>query len=96
MKIAGVTVEMFRCAYDPMIGPKPRQAFVPSDLGWRAYVNDNETGVVIITDKGQRHFVPFTNIQSSRLAPETVEDELQPIETKRKPGRQPAQRSEAI
>lgn len=32
------TVRMFRCVQDPMIGPKPKQAFMLSDLpGWNAY-----------------------------------------------------------
>lgn len=60
---------MFRCQIDPMIGPKPRNAFVPDDLDMTAVINEEGTGI-IVNFKGQEHFIFGANIQSVRLKSE--------------------------
>lgn len=70
MKIGGRQVAMFRCHIDPMIGPKPRNAFVPSDLNMKAFISQNETGVVVQMADGTEHFIFSANIQSVRLSPD--------------------------
>lgn len=83
LKLAGRKVEMFRCHIDPMIGPTPRNAFVPASLGMEAFVNEECSGIIVrLIESGQEYYVPYSNIQSSRLAPETVEP---PKDGKRKP-----------
>jgi hypothetical protein len=67
MRIAGRRVEMFRCHIDPQIPPKPRNAFMPNDYGWEAYITEQETGVYVKTDKGIEHYIGMTNIQSIRF-----------------------------
>lgn len=85
LKLSGRKVEMFRCHIDPMIGPTPRNAFVPSSLGMEAYVNEECTGIMVrLVETGQEYYVPYSNIQSSRLAPQ----DDQPL-VKRGPGRPP-------
>lgn len=70
MKLAGKKVAMMRCAYDPMIGPKPKQAFVFSEMNAEAIFNDEATGVIITLQSGMKHFVFGANIQSIRLEAE--------------------------
>lgn len=72
-KTAGRHIQMFRCHYDPMIGPRPLNAFVPKDNGWTAVINDESTGVIVTLPNGQQHFVFGANIQSVRLEPEAIE-----------------------
>ncbi len=77
MKIGGLRCRLFRCQIDPMIGPKSRLAHIPEDNGWEAWVNDNETGIIVDTKKkygkdgGEKvevfDFVPFTNIQAAQF-----------------------------
>lgn len=76
-KLAGRHVAMFRCMYDPSIGPKPRNAFMPKDFGGSAIVSDYESGLIVTTQDGSEHFVPFTNIQTTRLEPLTVQQRIQ-------------------
>lgn len=84
LKTAGRKIEMFRCQIDPMIGPTPRNAFVPSSLGMEAWVNEEATGIVVrMIETGTIHMIGLPNIQSMRLAPEEV------AQVKRGPGRPP-------
>lgn len=69
MKVSGKAVAMFRTVKDPMIGPKPRQAFVPPDYGWECYMTEGE-GLYIKTDKGDEHFIGAGNIESVRFVRE--------------------------
>lgn len=83
MNISKRTVQMFRCYHDPMIGPKPRQAFSMVELpNW--YMELTPVGVYVkcpIKDKNnkevfQEHVVPFANIQSIKFIAEVgVENE---------------------
>ena len=68
MKLAGCKINMFRCHIDPMIGPNPRNAFVPSSLDMEAFFAEDKPGIVVV-HKGIYHFVGFTNIQSLRFTP---------------------------
>lgn len=91
MKIAGRIVSMFRTMYDPMIGPKPLNAFVPDSMGAKAVISEEGTAVIMTLSNGNQHVVPFTNVQSIRLAPEELQ---KPITAdisviKRGPGRWP-------
>lgn len=61
----GQRVLMFRCVVDPMIGPKPRNAFVPSEMSAEAWTTN--MGVIIKLHDGNEHLVPYTNISSIRL-----------------------------
>ncbi len=71
-KAAGRRVAMFRCQIDPMLGPKPRNAFMPDDMGWEARISEEGSGIVIKMKDGQEHFVFGANIQSVRLVKEPV------------------------
>lgn len=88
MSILGREVEMFRTVLDPMIGPKPRQAFMTKDINAKAILT--EIGITVtILHTGQEHFVPYTNIQAVRLKPQEsteLSTSTQPLE-KRGPGR---------
>lgn len=89
LKLAGRKVEMFRTHIDPMIGPTPRNAFVPASLGMEAYVNEECSGIIVrLIESGQEYYVPYSNIQSSRLAPMPAQSE-EAIPIKRGPGRPP-------
>lgn len=80
-------VNTFRTQVDPMVGPKPRNAFVPKQMAMEAYLIDCGVFVKVLphgTFGGSEHIIPFANIQSIRLEPEVIEDELS---AKRKPGR---------
>lgn len=79
-KFIGRRIAMFRCHFNPMIGPKPQQAFVPPDM--RAEAELTSQGVYMKLHDGLEHFVPFSNIESIRFMPEDNVSEL-----KRKPGR---------
>lgn len=94
--IAGREVEMFRCHIDPMIGPKPRNAFMPKDINARAFVISEPDGIYIILHNGVEHIVFGSNVQSLRLAPQPeVVAEDATADLKRKPGR-PATISGAV
>ena len=92
MKVAKSPVIMFRTQVDPMIGPKPRNAFMPKDLGWNAYINEEATGVVVeVPNKDgseiTRHFVFGANIQSIRLGElkeEVVHELNEPVDKRTK------------
>lgn len=88
MKIRGRSVEMFRCHIDPMIGPKPRNAFVPSDLNMKAEVAEDADAIIVTLANGQTNVVWGTNVQSFRLSPVAEVTEI-----KRAPGRP---KSEAV
>lgn len=61
-------VKMFRCVADPMIGPKPRQAFmIPDNPGWEAWFNAENGYVYVKTETGRRHVVPTGNLASIEL-----------------------------
>ena len=82
MKVAGKRIQMARFVKDPMIGVKPKQAFMFSNSehnGWEAYMTEHE-GVYIKTDKGAEHYVGAGNIESIRFYPDQAEE-------KRGPGR---------
>lgn len=67
-KVGQRAVAMFRCQIDPMIGPRPRNAFVPDDLGMTAEMNEEATGIIVRMN-GQEHFIFGANIQSVRFKP---------------------------
>lgn len=75
----GQRVLMFRCVVDPMVGPKPRNAFVPSDMAAEAWTTN--MGVIIKLHDGNEHLVPYTNIVSIRLD-HTHKEEAETKETK--------------
>lgn len=75
-KVAGRGIQMFRCHLDPMIGPKPRNAFVPSDMGAEAWINDEASGVLIKLKDGAEHFVFAANVQSIKLKPMIMAKDL--------------------
>ncbi len=91
MKVAQRQVAMFRCQIDPMIGPKPLNAFVPKDMRMKAEINDEATGVIVTMEDGRQHFVFGANIQSVRLEPEVIEASVTTLKPKLgRPTRDPA------
>lgn len=90
-RLAGRKVSMFRCQIDPMIGPKPRNAFLIDERsGMSARFNDEVTGVIVTLENGQEHFVFGANIQSVRLEPlELPKVDPIPITNAKGPGRWP-------
>lgn len=61
-------IKMFRCVTDPMVGPKPRQAFMLPDLpGWEAYLHAPSGTIHVQTDKGRRHVIGMGNWSSIEL-----------------------------
>ncbi len=99
-------VLMFRCVQDPMVGPKPRNAFMLPDLpGWEAWYHLQTSSVHVTTDKGRRHVIPTGNLSSVELFKEethgTIQDAAgagsQTIEAQRKkPGRPRLEPSQGI
>lgn len=92
MNLTGRTVAMFRTQTDPMVGPKPRNAFVPKDMAMEATLLDCGVYVKVLPYgkfEGSEHIIPFANVQSIRLEPKDENDsqEEQVVELKRKPGR---------
>lgn len=90
--LVGRKINTFRCQIDPMVGPKPRNAFVPSTMGMEARLTDKGVYVKVLahgTFQGSEHLIPFANIQSIRLELEPIAEEHQSPqeEVKRKPGR---------
>ncbi len=86
MNFVGRKVNTFRCQVDPMVGPKPRNAFVPSTMSMEAEMTEHGIYVKVLpygTFGGSEHMVPYANIQSIRLEPELETAEV--IEMKRKP-----------
>ena len=81
-KTAGRAVSMMRCQIDPMIGPKPRNAFLFDGSDMSARINDEATGIIVTLKDGKEHFVFGANIQSVRLAPELQVEEHKPIPIK--------------
>ncbi len=92
--LVGRKINTFRCQVDPMVGPKPRNAFVPSQMAMEAVLIDKGVYVKVLpygTFQGSEHIIPFANIQSIRLEPEAevlkeVCEEISEF-VKRKPGR---------
>lgn len=75
MELSKRIVNTFRAQVDPMIGPKPRNAFVPAQMGMEAHLIDCGVYVKVLpsgTFQGSEHIVPFANIQSIRLEPEPI------------------------
>lgn len=100
MNLVGRKINTWRCQVDPMIGPKPRNAFVPSQMGMEAELIESGIFVKVLphgTFMGSEHIVPFANVQSIRLEPPEIieaadpnshpEGDLELTVTKRKPGR---------
>lgn len=55
-------IKMFRCVQDPMIGPKPKQAFMLPDLpGWEAWFHVPSGTIYVVTSYGRRHLVGTGN-----------------------------------
>lgn len=76
MTLVGRKVLRFRCQIDPMIWRKPMNAFVPSDMGMSAHITDGGVYVKVesgATFEGGEHLIPFANIQSIRLEPESLD-----------------------
>lgn len=74
-------VKMFRCVADPMVGSKPRNAFMLPDLpDWEAYKNMNNGEIWIKTDKSRVHVIPVGNLSSVEMeyaqepAPKTIQE----------------------
>ena len=89
-------VKMFRCVTDPMIGPKPKQAFMLPDLpGWDAVLHIPSGIIYVKTDKNRHHVVGMGNWASIELYP-PEEIPTQAVEEKRGPGRPRAVASGAI
>lgn len=89
MDVSNRRVKMFRCHIDPMVGPKPKLAFVPEDMRAIAEIaNDSQgpMGIYIKLADGLEHIIPFSNIQSIRLEPMAI-PEVASLEERRKPGR---------
>lgn len=79
MDLTDRKILMFRCHIDPMIGPKPRLAFVPKDMRAEAEIASDSTGpmgVYIKLQDGIEHIVPFANVQSIRLEPAPPKPEI--------------------
>lgn len=74
-KLAGRSVKMFRCHIDPAIPPKPRNAFVPSDMEATCVINDEATGIIFRSKNGREHVVFSPNIQAIEL---NLEPEIVP------------------
>lgn len=58
-----------------MVGPKPRNAFVPSTMGMEAELMETGVFVKVLphgTFMGSEHLIPFANIQSIRLEPQPI------------------------
>lgn len=81
MNISKRKIMMFRCYHDPMIGPKPRQAFSLKECPtWDmeltpvgVYVKWPElaNGKMV---REHEHMVPFANVQSIKFAEESDAD----------------------
>ena len=79
-----IPVRMFRCVQDPMIGPKPRNAFMLPDLpDWAAWYNAQTGSVYVKTDKGRRHVIPTGNLSSIELFKEEEHGKVEDIAGKR-------------
>lgn len=100
MSLVGRKINTFRCQVDPMVGPKPRNAFVPSQMAMEAEMAQHGVYVKVLahgTFMGSEHLIPFANIQSIRLEPPDPiqapnndahpEGDLELTVAKRKPGR---------
>lgn len=78
-KVSERKIKMFRCYYDPSVGPKSRLAFSRAELStWSfefhpigiyvkvPYVNPSDRSKDYVTE----HLIPFNNIQNITLMPE--------------------------
>lgn len=65
-------VKMFRCQIDPMVGPIPRNAFTPEQMGMEAELRLPVGVWVKVLATKREHIVPFANIQSIELEKEVV------------------------
>jgi hypothetical protein len=55
-------IRMFRCVQDPMIGPKPRNAFMIPDLpNWEALFHVPSGTIYVKTDKNRLHSIGTGN-----------------------------------
>lgn len=78
-------VMMFRCVADPMIGPKPRQAYMLPDLpGWEAWFNTESGYVYVKTQTGDRNVIPTGNLSSVKLFKEEDLGKVQDLAGARK------------
>lgn len=85
MDITGRRIEVFRCYRDPLIGPKPRLAYVPKDMRAEAEIATDSRGPMGIYVKlvdGKEHVVPFANIESFKLEAEEPKLVKEPKKTK--------------
>lgn len=93
MNLHGRKIQRFRCTVDPMIPPRPRNAFdngpKGDHRGWEFEMTP--AGVYVkafVTLPGQRaphaeeHVVPYSNIQSLKLAPEETKETPAAVDTK--------------
>ncbi len=87
--LIGRKIRMFRCVVEPSIGPKPRLAYVPEQMGMEAIKTEEGIYIKVLangTFQGSEHLVPMTNITTITFEPEPIES-VEAIELKRKPGR---------
>lgn len=71
-------VMMFRCVQDPMIGPKPRNAFMLPDLpDWEAWLHTASGTIFVKTSHGRRHVVGMGNWSSIELYKEDPNGKIQ-------------------
>lgn len=91
--VSGRKIARFRCHIDPMVGPKPKQAFDVKDMKMQAEMTP--AGIYInipISIPGnalrwEEHVIPFANIQSIKLEPlppESMKDEGAPSDVQGK------------
>jgi hypothetical protein len=65
-------IKMFRCVQDPMVGPKPRNAFMLPELpDWTAYLHVPSGTIHVTTDKGRQHVIGMGNWSSIELYKES-------------------------
>lgn len=69
VKLSGRKIKFFRCHIDPTIGPKPKNAFDPVAMNMQAELTP--LGIYTKLPTGEENLVPYPNIQSIRLMPET-------------------------
>lgn len=86
MSRIGREILMFRTDVDPMIGPKPRQAFVPRDMGMHAEFWEEGVHVTVLKDNTE-FLVPWGHVQCIRLAAQ--EETKETAEIKPRMGRPP-------
>lgn len=89
ININGRKVQRIRCAIDPVIGPRPRNAFdLKDNAGWEMELTPGGVYVkAIVTVPGnprplvEEHLIPYANIQSIKLVvepPKEPKDDKKP------------------